>query len=279
MDGRWRIVEPMDTSRVDLVLKYALAAASREERGHRELGTIHLLKLVYLADLAHAQARGGETYTGAPWRFYRFGPWTERVYERIPPVLAMLGVIERRIESPRTPEDVVRYSVEDPALFDELDRELPLVVASAVKRAVHDFGDDTAGLLEHVYRTPPMLRSAPGEPLDFTTAVRPRAEQQALAYAAEPALAYAAPAPTRRQEKKRAERLAAARERLRAAFEARQGARSYVEPVPAPRYDAVYNDGVEWLDQLAGEHVQPHGELKFDDSIWKSAARGDADAP
>ncbi len=272
MDRRCGIAEPMDTSRVDLVLKYALAAASREEWGHRELGTIHLLKLVYLADLAHAQVRGGETYTGAPWRFYKFGPWTERVYERIRPVLAMLGAVERRIEIARTPEDVVRYSVADPDLFDELDCELPLVVASAVKRAVREFGDDTPGLLEYVYRTPPMIRAAPGEPLDFTAAVRPSPESPAP-------VRDAAAQPTRRQEKKRAERMAAGAERVRAAFEARQRARSYVEPAPAPRYDAVYDDGVEWLDDLAGEQVKPRGELKFDDSIWKSAARGDGDAP
>ncbi|HEY6004485.1 MAG TPA: hypothetical protein VIV57_16540 [Anaeromyxobacter sp.] len=264
----------MDTSRVDLVLKYALAVASREEWGRRDLGAIHLLKLVYLADLAHAQAHDGETFTGAPWRFYKFGPWTESVYERIPAVLAMLGATEQRVSSPRTPEEVIRYSVDDPDLFDDLDRHLPLVVARSVKRAVHEFGDDTAGLLEYVYRTPPMMRAAPGETLDFRTLVRPTE-------ATEPAVPVASEqtTPTRRQEKKRAERMAAARERLRAAFEARRTERSYVQPVPPPRYDAVYDEGAEWLDELAGEHVRDRGELKFDDSIWKSAARGDADTP
>lgn len=262
----------MDSSRIDLILKYALAAASREEWGRRELGLIHLLKYVYLGDLAHAEKHGGETYTGAPWRFHKFGPWTEPVYERIPIVLTDVGAIERRAESPRTPEDLLRWSVDAPDLFEELDRDLPFVVASAVKRAIHEFSDDTGALLEYVYRTPPMLRAAPGERLDFAAAVRQPFEPAAPSHEA------TAP-PTRRQEKKRAERMAAARERVRAAFETRKGARLYVEPVPAPRYDAVYDDGVEWLDDLAGEQIEARGELNFDDSIWKSAARGDAETP
>jgi hypothetical protein len=42
----------MDINKVDLLLKYILAAAGREDYGNREVGPIHLIKYVYLADLA-----------------------------------------------------------------------------------------------------------------------------------------------------------------------------------------------------------------------------------
>ena len=38
---------------------------------------IHLIKCVYLADLAYDKEHNGQTYTGIPWRFYHFGPWAE----------------------------------------------------------------------------------------------------------------------------------------------------------------------------------------------------------
>jgi hypothetical protein len=42
----------MDINKVDLLLKYILAIAGREDYGNREVGPIHLIKYVYLADLA-----------------------------------------------------------------------------------------------------------------------------------------------------------------------------------------------------------------------------------
>ena len=77
----------MDTKRFDLLLKYILAAAGQEDPGHRELGPIHLIKYLYLADLIFAEKHGGETYTGALWRFHHFGPWSPEVYSRIEPVI------------------------------------------------------------------------------------------------------------------------------------------------------------------------------------------------
>ena len=47
----------MDRDRVDLLIQYALAVAGQNDFGERELGPIHLLKYVYLGDLAHAGAR------------------------------------------------------------------------------------------------------------------------------------------------------------------------------------------------------------------------------
>jgi hypothetical protein len=45
----------MDIRRVDLLLKYILAAAGQEDPGNREVGPIHLIKNVYLADLIFAE--------------------------------------------------------------------------------------------------------------------------------------------------------------------------------------------------------------------------------
>jgi hypothetical protein len=56
----------MDINKVDLLLKYILAAAGQEDYGNREVGPIHLIKYVYLADLAFAEKHEGETFTGNP---------------------------------------------------------------------------------------------------------------------------------------------------------------------------------------------------------------------
>jgi hypothetical protein len=42
----------MDINKIDLLLKYILAAAGLEDLGNREVGPIHLVKYVYLSDLA-----------------------------------------------------------------------------------------------------------------------------------------------------------------------------------------------------------------------------------
>jgi hypothetical protein len=55
----------MDIYKVDLLLKYILAAAGQEGYGNREVGPIHLIKYVYLVDLAFAERHRGETFAGA----------------------------------------------------------------------------------------------------------------------------------------------------------------------------------------------------------------------
>jgi hypothetical protein len=54
----------MNINKVDLLLKYILAVAGQEDYGNREVGPIHLIKYVYLADLAFAEKHGGETDHG-----------------------------------------------------------------------------------------------------------------------------------------------------------------------------------------------------------------------
>ena len=77
----------MDPSRIDSIMQYALAEAGQNEDWmDRRLRPIHLIKYVYLADLEHAE-RTGETFTGAPWRFYHFGPYCAEVWERVDPAM------------------------------------------------------------------------------------------------------------------------------------------------------------------------------------------------
>lgn len=51
-----------------------------------------------------------------------------------------------------------------------------------------------------------------------------------------------------------------------------------VNPVKSPRYDNVYQQGVEWLDALAGERLQPGEKVaQFTDEVWKSQSRKGGD--
>lgn len=55
----------LDQHRVDLLLQYTLVRAAQEDDWRdRELGPIHLLKYVYLADCAYAERHEGQTFTG-----------------------------------------------------------------------------------------------------------------------------------------------------------------------------------------------------------------------
>ena len=54
----------MDLKKVDKIIQYALAVAANEDFCNRDLGPIHLVKYVYLADLAYAERNKGETFTG-----------------------------------------------------------------------------------------------------------------------------------------------------------------------------------------------------------------------
>jgi len=153
----------MDINKVGTLLTYILTAAGQEDPGNRELSPIHLVKYVYLADLAYSQSHEGSTYTNVPWKFHHFGPWSAEVYTRIEPVVREIDASERRITSPKYEDDFFRWELIDDELFEELDKQLSFEIILAIKKAVHKFGDDTSALLHYVYATDPMLRAAPGE--------------------------------------------------------------------------------------------------------------------
>lgn len=80
---------PVDTDKIDLIIQFALLAAGDEDDFFdRQLGPIHLIKYVYLADLSFAKRNNGESFTGVDWEFYKFGPWSQQVNERVEPALS-----------------------------------------------------------------------------------------------------------------------------------------------------------------------------------------------
>jgi len=244
----------MNTARAEAAIGYALAvAAQADDWQHRELGPIHLLKYLYLADLAHAERHGGDSFTGIDWTFHKFGPWSQEAYCQLEPLTRTLGARRRTFASRFRDEDAVRWSLA-PEHLDELDARLPAEVALPLARAVREFGDDTAGLLDHVYRTKPILNASPGERLELGTLSSKESEP---------------PEPEERprlskRKKKRLRELAA--ERLG------HGRPRLVTPDPPPRYDEVWERAMAQLDS----RIEPEeGSLRFDDSVWHSSARHD----
>lgn len=258
----------MDISRCDKILQLALLEAGRQDDfTERELGPIHLLKYVYLADLDYAERHQGETFTGARWIFFHYGPWAQEVFQRIEPALAAIHADKQVIASTRYDDDFVRWKMTDDNLYLRLERELPHAVVSSVRRNVRKYGRDTAELLHHVYVTRPMRTAVPGSELVF--------------YVAEPTTAEAADAPSRqptvREQKKRKTRFAEARADIKAKLAARRAERATLTPaVQPPRYDEVFFQGLKWLDEEGtGGAGEFEGEAKFDDEVWTSETRGE----
>jgi len=263
--------------RVDQILQYALARAAQEDFGNRELGPIHLLKLVYLADLDYAKFHEGQTFTETPWQFHHYGPWDFGAFSRISPVMAGIGASARTVTSVRYESESTFWSLnprdsDTRDLYDSLDRVLPTSMTMAITRAVHDLGRDTSALLDFVYRTPPMTLAAPGELLDFSV----------VAYRPVP------PAPVG-QEPLTPQSLSRRQHRLRDEFNQGLLAKLRRNPVRGPRpgcvvpppapIDAVFSDGIRWLDTLAGTPVPEihDGILEFDPSVWRSDMRTPSD--
>ncbi len=255
-----------DQSKIDTLLQFILTLAGEEDWDSRELGPIHLIKYLYLADLAHASQKSGETYTGLPWRFYKFGPWAEEAFLRIDPAMAAIGALERTFSTPKY-DEIKRYSKVDDRLLERLEAGVPLVICGALRKAVHEFGADTESLLDYTYKTLPMLTAAPNEPLDFTQVARERAQ-------AEPEKERKPL--TARQQKKRKKTV----EDLKRRFQQRTAPKddTLVGPEEEPRYDDVFFEGLECLDLLAGEPIKPmEGVARFSPDVWKSKARYDPD--
>lgn len=260
----------MDLNKVDLLIKFALAAAGQEDPGNRELGSIHLVKYVYLGDLAHAKCYNGKTFTGIPWKFHHFGPWAYEVYERIEPVVQEVGATERKFSHPHYADDFIRWTLVDEELFERLEKQIPFCVISAIKRGVHEFGSETQSLLHHVYTTEPMLGAAPQDQLsfDFQSELAPETQKVETLQTDQSAKA----------KKRRKAKLQALRERVQKKLAEKPKTRKLVSPPTPPRYDEVFFEGQEWIDQLAGSTIEPQsGQIVISDEVWKSRSRFDPD--
>lgn len=263
----------MNTKRVHIIFQFALATAKlNDDWRSRDLGAIHLIKYAYLADLAYAKAHDGQTYTGAPWRFFNFGPWAEEVYQEIDTALLAIGAEKRDIPS-KYEGDFFRWSIPEISEAEELIDKLDFDWAAklAVSHAVKKYGQDTEDLLHHVYTTLPMLLAAPGEDLDFTTATTRPAPNPKQEEKAKPL--------SKGQLKRRKEKLSGVREELERRRRLKQEQRELAaEEHAAPRYDEVFFQGLAALEEIAGGEVQPEEfTCSISSDFWKSKARYDPD--
>ncbi len=261
----------MDAQRVDLLIQYALAVAAEEDHPRdRELRPIHLIKYCYIADLAYAREHDGQSYTGTPWQFYHYGPWSLDLYRRLEPAAKAIGAGEKRFSTVRQ-EDAVSWAL-PPGEVDpgDLGDRVPGSVAGAIKTSVHRFGSDTASLLHYVYTTEPMLNAAPGEALDLAPSTEADSPQ--------PQVATDVTLRPRTLSKTAIKKLrAGVQSRLRALDEGRS---ARARPHAAPPYDEVFFQGQVWLDSLAGDEIVcDEGRVTFDESIWKSAGRREPKLP
>ena len=261
-----------NTTRIDHVLQFILATAGQEDDFRdRELGPIHLIKYLYLADLAYAEKHNGETYTSLPWKFHHFGPWSNDAYLRIEPALQKIGATQKTI-SAQYEGDFVRWSIQDDQLYRQLTGELPFVIAHTIQKYVHRFNGMTEDLLHFVYNTWPMLRAKPGELLDFALATQ---LQEESSYHVE----YSNIQSKERSVKQKKKKMQAI-EQLKKQFQERLEAKKKkpkMKPRP-PRYDDIFYEGVKTLDALAGEDILiREGIVEFSDDLWKSKARFDPD--
>ena len=254
-------------SQVDLLIQYALLVAGEEDAlFDRQLGPIHLIKYVYLADLAHARRNDGKTFTGVDWQFYKFGPWSQSVNERIEPALLAIQADKQSFPSDYgDKDDWVRWSLRDDQLLREIEREIPSCVSLAVKRDVHKFGKDTPDLLDYVYSTPPMLSAAPNEYLDFSL-VEARLPDETNGQHQ-----LRIDSLSNKKKKKLKDRIRALREQRKSREHEGQ---KLINPVKHPRHDDVFNEGVAWLDELAGPQMEAGEKVaEFSDEVWKSPTR------
>jgi len=256
-----------DKEKIRNIMQFALlVAAQNDDYTERELGEIHLLKYVYLADMEYAKHHDGQTYTGTDWKFHHFGPYSSLAYTEIGEAVESLGAEKRTIQSRFSPKDYVRYGADsDEETYSKLKRELGIEIWGSVSGYVDKYKDNTGSLLHYVYATPPMLNAAPGERLNFSVMVEEESEAEEKEFV---------PLMDRISQKQK-EELRQSMDELRKRFAKekkkkppRRKMRAFVKEYP------VLEAGMAWLDSLAGEPFPENGaEVVFSDEVWKSEAR------
>jgi hypothetical protein len=117
-----------------------------------------------------------------------------------------------------------------------------------------------------------MLTAAPGDDLDFINAINIEPTVTTSTLNTIPL--------DKKEQKKRKKKLKELRERIQNKIKMKASEKNLVSPTPAPRYDKVFCSGIEWLDDLAGEHAETQKTTAvFSDDIWKSLSRFDPDVP
>ncbi len=265
---------PSKYKKIDQLVQYILATAGQEDYMNRELGPIHLIKYIYIADLEYARQNGGVTYTGLPWRFHHFGPWCTEAFRRIEPSLQSVGAKKRIIEAHSTAFDgeFIRWIIVDDDLYEKLERELPLIITTTIQKYVHKFSAITEDLLHYVYNTWPMLKSKPGEMLDFSVPDYIQRQNESVPDIEK----RTSDNLSARQKKKKKQSIEALKEEFKNRLEKKKKAKKH--QFTPPPYDDIFFEGLKTLDSLAGDEIKPvEGIVQFSEDIWKSKSRFDPD--
>lgn len=258
----------------DLV-SFAIAEAARQDEVVG-LGPIHLMKYLYLADWAYARTHEGVSLTKIPWRFYHFGPYSDAVENDLGKAANQVTDGPRTFYGSKSGREVKRWELDQSesteALYLELERSLPFEAVTTIKRAIKEFGNSTYPLLHHVYATPPMRLAAPGEFIDFkaaiqelTTPISEKSDQPAMT------IKPSDPGLSTTQKKKQGKALESLKERMEEA-RIRSVKSQQLLRVESPE-DAVFTEGLVWLDGLSGNSQSFTGTFEIDPAIWHSALR------
>lgn len=252
------------SQKIDLILQYSLLIAGEEDAYFdRQLGPIHLLKYVYLADLAYARRNNGNTFTQVEWKFYNFGPWSNVVHSRIESSLHNISAQCAAYDSHFGDDDIQRWSKRDKDLLRNKQREIPPEITRTLKNDIHKYLKDTPKLLDYVYSTKPMLSAAPNEFLDFSSLV------------IEPSVLPIIPLRSGSLSNRKAKLLSQEMNNLRASFKVKKKKRrNLVKPVLQPRYDDVYLEAISLFDKAELEEFKEVNKtVSFADEVWKSTTR------
>jgi len=264
----------MNKSNVDALLQYILVKAGEaDDYRDRSLGPIHLIKYVYLADLAYAEEHGGQTFTDLDWQFYHFGPWSSALYEYIPVALTTDGATCVSLPSAYIDGDFQRWTLRNAKSVQTTERLIGVHLAGIIASLVKRFSNLTPELLDFVYKTPPMLRAAPSEHLDFTPSGWRYKHST-------PFISRNASTPLTKKQEKRLEAWA---------VDVRRGVRERLDALKAARkkenlardtaiYDDIFYEGMAALNAVDGIEIkQGKFTAEFHSDIWKSKVRHEPD--
>lgn len=161
---------------VDVLQLIQYIVCSATDKGMK-LSPIRLVKFLYLVDLYWARENNGKTLTGWPWKFVHYGPFCNESLDVIEKAFQAELIQRSAYESKYVDGDYFLYWCKEGKA--QIEERLPLYLVSPLNEAISKWGDDTYGLLDHVYfETEPMLDARKGDLLDFFKAKKPEVPKE-----------------------------------------------------------------------------------------------------
>ena len=219
---------------VDVLQLIQYIVCSATDKGMK-LSPIRLVKFLYLVDLYWARENNGKTLTGWPWKFVHYGPFCNESLDAIEKAFKAELIQRSAYESKYVDGDYFLYWCKEGK--EQIEERLPLYLVSPLNEAISKWGDDTYGLLDHVYfETEPMLDARKGNLLDFLKAKKPEVPKEIEMLKL-----------SSKQLAKGKEIMERLKSRYKRGF---QGAEVF-----KPVYDETYRQGIKSLDEedLVGE--------------------------